>query len=57
MLEHVRPHTLRRHLTVQQIQGRLLQAGIDLALSTVAGYAAEIYAEAEVEATRDLVLE
>lgn len=57
MAEHMRGSPLRRHLKGLGVQKHLLKIGIDLKLSTVLLYMAEVHAEAEVEASRDLALE
>jgi hypothetical protein len=46
MLEHARKHPLRRPLSGKELQARFPY----LALSTLLGYVAEIYDEAEAEA-------
>lgn len=52
MLEHARSHPLRRPLTGLQIQGRI---PFPMALSTILWHVKAIHAEAEKEASRDLL--
>jgi hypothetical protein len=57
MIEHMLGNPLRRHLKGKEIQQRLRDIDIDLALSTVLMYASAIHDAAEAEASRDLAIE